>query len=83
MKVKATKMGFYGKGAGLKRRKAGEIFNLIRESDFSLKWMVWIEKPTESKSEVVEVKAESEPEVESEPEAVIPKPRGNPAWRKK
>lgn len=77
MKVKATKMGFYGKGTGLKRRKEGEVFDLIRESDFSSKWMAWVEKPTDIKPEAAEAK------VESEPEAVIPKPRGNPAWRKK
>ena len=36
MKVKATRMGYYGH----KRRKEGEVFNIKSEKFFSKNWMV-------------------------------------------
>lgn len=77
MKVRATKMGFYGEGRKARRIKAGEIFSLLRTSDFSTRWMEWVEKP--ATDTIPEVKTTPGPE----PQVIAPKPRGNPAWRKK
>lgn len=72
MKVKAIKMGFYGKGREAKRIKVGEGFPLLKASEFSSRWMEWVEKPV---SAIHDIKAEAEAET--------PRPRGNPMWRKK
>lgn len=44
MRVKATKLGFYGEGKSMRRRKEGEIFELIKPEDFSSKWMENLDK---------------------------------------
>lgn len=51
MRVKATKMGFYGEGKGMRRHKEGEIFTLADPKHFSSKWMVSLEEKKAESSE--------------------------------
>lgn len=47
MRVKATKLGFYG----TKRRNEGDEFDLDAQKDFSKEWMVEVKKPGRPKKE--------------------------------
>lgn len=77
MKVKATKMGFYGKGVSMRRRREGEIFEISDPKHFSSRWMVKVEAEAPPAALIEEVKEEI---VTSE---APQKPRGNPNWGRK
>lgn len=69
MKVRATKLGYYGD----KRRKEGDTFFLKSEEAFSENWMEKVLKASESKKESKKVsgkkKSKKAPEVTAEAEA--------------
>tara|TARA_R110002012_G_scaffold239664_2_gene413707 strand:- start:2467 stop:2658 length:192 start_codon:yes stop_codon:yes gene_type:complete len=62
MKVKATRLGFYGNS----RIKEGVTFEIKSEEEFSEKWMEYIDKPKKKK------KAKKESEGDTPKVDVIP-----------
>lgn len=53
MKVKAIQLGYYD----MKRRKEGDVFELLDEKDFSKKWMISLE---DAKKKVVKKEVKKE-----------------------
>ena len=61
MKVKATKLGYYGD----RRRREGDVFFIKSEEELSQKWMEVLEEKAEPpKKKKAKAKAKAKPKVE-------------------